>query len=97
MCRLFYTTNSKGHNILFYFTGDHLQGSVFVRLQLACESPIQFSYYTSKVGRTDVCCHCGGVNAEQDKELLKQYRTVLPICKSRTCVAKGALKRCPIK
>lgn len=42
----------------FFVLGDILQGKVFVRLQMSCQSPIEFPYYSSTVGRVDVCAHC---------------------------------------
>lgn len=63
----------------FFVLGDILQGKVFVRLQMSCQSPIEFPYYSSTVGRVDVCAHCT-LPSEKSQEMLKKYKVVLPVC-----------------
>lgn len=63
----------------FFVLGDILQGKLFVRLQMSCQSPIEFPYYSSTVGRVDVCAHCT-LPSEKSQEMLKKYKVVLPVC-----------------
>ena len=62
------------------FIGDELHGIVFVRLQICCKSSMEFSYYSSNIGKQDLCSYCVNTGAEKDKELVKSYKVVLPIC-----------------
>ena len=84
---------------LFLFeTGDALQGIVFVRLQLNCGMPIEFTYYSSSaITRKDLCCHCATEGIERDQEVLKQYKVVLPVCELCKSAGKGIPKRGPLK
>ena len=72
-----------------------LSGQVFTRLELSCQSPLEWAYYgaTKTAVRKDACCHCGKVDATVDKELLKCYKTVLPICTSCLNAGKEPLKK----
>ncbi|XP_033743220.1 uncharacterized protein LOC117329392 [Pecten maximus] len=80
------------------FTGDALQGMVFVKLQLACNTHIEFAYYaTGFATRKDVCCHCAVDGVQRDANLLKQYRVVLPVCADCLLAGKDSVKRNPIK
>ena len=74
---------------------DKLHGKLFVLLQLACKSPIEWAYYASSIGKQDTCCHCGKKGAKKDEDLLKKYKIVLPSCNN--CLHKKSLKRNPIK
>lgn len=79
---------------MFFYAGDPLQGTILVKLQLSCTSPIELSYYTSaNVGRKDLCCYCSKEGAEQDREASQQYRTVLPICIPCKVSGKEIIKR----
>ena len=82
---------------MFLFSGDHLQGTVFVRMQISCQSPIEWTYYsaTGNIGRKDICAHCATLGAEKDRELLKQFKIVLPICETCKTNGKDILKRNP--
>ncbi len=61
----------------------YLRIQVFVRIAMNCGDPIEVSYYSGKdIGRPDVCCYCGEEGAERDQELVKKYKTVLPMCKT---------------
>ncbi|CAC5366714.1 unnamed protein product [Mytilus coruscus] len=62
--------------------GDVLHGKVFVRLQMACTTHIEFSYYGSSVGRVDICAQCASPDTTKDPELLKKFKIVLPVCKA---------------
>ncbi|XP_033749002.1 uncharacterized protein LOC117333692 [Pecten maximus] len=78
--------------------GDALQGMVFVKLQLACNTHIEFAYYaTGFATRKDVCCHCAVDGVQRDANLLKQYRVVLPVCADCLLAGKDSVKRNPIK
>ena len=78
------------------FSGDALQGRVFVRLQLSCQSPVEFPYYASGVGRPNICAHCASEGAERDRETLKHYKIVLPVCQACIARHKDIPKRNPI-
>ena len=56
-----------------------LKGSIFSRLELHCNSPIESMYYGApKLNkRKDLCCHCGKTGVSQDTELKRQYKTVI--------------------
>ncbi|XP_041356082.1 uncharacterized protein LOC121373481 [Gigantopelta aegis] len=76
--------------------GHILQGKAFVRLQMCCTTPIEFAYFaSSSIVRKDVCCHCGSFGAERDKDLMQNYRVVLPVCIN--CKHLGSPKRNPIR
>ena len=60
---------------------------VAVRKNLSCSHPIELAYYSSSIGKADICCYCGEENAYRDLELKKKYKTVLPICQE--CELKG--------
>ena len=74
---------------------DKLHPKVFVRLQSACNSPIEWAYYASTIAKQDTCCHCGCKGAKRDEELMKKYKIVLPSCDR--CSHKKPMKRNPIK
>ena len=58
-----------------------LANSMVIRPNLQCAMQIEVPYYSSNVGRKDVCSHCGRINTAINMDLKKQYKTVLPICK----------------
>lgn len=60
---------------------------VMCRLNVNCNSHVELAYYGSGLGQLDVCSVCGGPEADTNVELKKQYKTVLPLCK--TCECKG--------
>jgi len=47
-------------------------------------------------GQQNICCHCGEAG-EKDKELLKKFKVVLPICAVCHRLGKETMKRNPIK
>ena len=65
--------------------------TVAVSPDLKCGTPIQFPYYSSKYGRSDICCYCAAENCVFDniRDLRKKARckTVLPMCEE--CKDKG--------
>ncbi|VDI69131.1 Hypothetical predicted protein [Mytilus galloprovincialis] len=60
---------------------------VMCKLNLNCNSHVELAYYGSGLGQLDICSFCGGPEADTNVELKKQYKTVLPLCK--TCESKG--------
>lgn len=74
-----------------------MDGIVTVRLQMTCQTPVEFAYYASSFGRHDVCSHCGESGAEKDQELSRQYRVVLPVCTECTRQNKEIPRRNPLK
>ncbi|CAC5423857.1 unnamed protein product [Mytilus coruscus] len=52
--------------------GDALEGTVTVRLQITCETPVEYSFYASILGRQDICALCGGSGAQKDEDLCKK-------------------------
>ena len=61
--------------------------SVEVKLTINCGDPIELAYYSSKIGREDVCCYCGGTGATQSNALKEKFKTVLPVCAA--CIKNG--------
>ena len=59
---------------------------------ITCQSPIEAPYYSSDIGRADLCSYCGGDGAQVDPELKKSYKTVFPICP--TCTQQGHTPCC---
>lgn len=64
-----------------------LEGQVFSRVGISCASPLEWAFYASKLGASSICCHCGQLDGETDRDLAKKYKTVLPTCV--TCRNKG--------
>lgn len=95
--RKLFVSEKYNYSFTTFISGHILQGKLFVRLQLCCSTHMEFAYYsaTTPVGRRDVCCHCGGVGADKDPEMLRRYRIVLPVCEE--CKHIGIPKRNPIK
>ncbi|XP_071161424.1 uncharacterized protein [Mytilus edulis] len=79
------------------FTGDALEGVVNVRLQIDCNTHVEFPYYASTLAQPDICAFCAAVGATKNQDAIKTHRIVLPVC--RDCVVIGKLppKRNPIK
>ncbi|XP_048764718.1 uncharacterized protein LOC130046902 [Ostrea edulis] len=77
--------------------GDVLHGKVFTRLQLACTSHIEFAYYSSDVGRKDMCAYCVATEIQKDKDLCKNFKVVLPVCDLCRSKKLEVPKRNPIK
>ncbi|XP_078327779.1 uncharacterized protein LOC144623250 [Crassostrea virginica] len=60
-----------------------LHGKLFTRMNIHCGSPMEVAYYSSSIGRRDICYYCGATDAEANVELKKEFKTVLPLC--QTC------------
>jgi hypothetical protein len=63
-----------------YTCGEHIlppdntmHKSVDVKLLVNCGDPVQLAYYSSKLGRADICCCCGGMGATQNNALKEKY------------------------
>ena len=54
--------------------------TLYVRVGLQCASPIETAYYSSNLSLPLICYYCGCFNAERDSELLKSFRSVMPLC-----------------
>lgn len=70
-------------------------------MQLDCRSHIEFPYYADTNINTvnvnkNICCHCSEAG-EKDRDLLKKFKVVLPICCDCQDLGKEAMKRSPIK
>ncbi|XP_052092776.1 uncharacterized protein LOC127729151 [Mytilus californianus] len=78
-----------------YTCGSVITPDVFVRLQMFCSTHNEFPFYSSSIGRTDICCHCTSPNAGKDENAFKTHRVVLSCC--QTCLPKGITKRMPKK
>ena len=76
-----------------------LSGSVFTWLEMHCKTPIEWVYYgaTKITAQKDLCCHCNKQGAQQDNELKKLFKTVLPICDGCQAESKKVYKWGPIK
>lgn len=57
-----------------------LHGTIFVRIPLTCSDVIEVAYYRSAYGPLDLCCFCGEPEGVVDQDLLKRFKTVLPLC-----------------
>ena len=58
-----------------------LHGKVMIRSHLTCAAPVEVPYYSSNIGRKDICTFCANIDAEVDPCLKASFKTVLPICK----------------
>ena len=75
-----------------------LRGTIFSRLELHCNKPIEPMFYGApKLNkRKDLCAYCAQTECSPDKELKAQFKTVHPICaackgKGRKTITKGPL------
>lgn len=77
----------------------YLSGEVFTRLEMHCNTPVAWEYYSAtKIPlKKDVCSHCSRPGAIVDKETKKAYKTVLPICETCKVEGKKTIARGPIK
>ncbi|XP_033753387.1 uncharacterized protein LOC117336839 [Pecten maximus] len=64
-----------------------LYTKVMCRSNITCSTTVELQFYASSLGRTDICCFCTAENSDVDTQLLKKYKTVLPMCAS--CTSKG--------
>ena len=72
-----------------------IDGHVFTRLAMHCNTPIKWAYYGAvKISLPkDLCSHCGNSSLKVDTEQKKLFKSVLPICDA--CRAQG--KKGPIQ
>ena len=75
-----------------------LKGTVFTRLDHHCKSPIESTYYSSsKISkRKDLFAHCAKKDCTPNKELKKQFKTVVPICEQCKSKGKNEVTRGPL-
>ena len=63
--------------IIFYFRSHpSVQGKVFIKVQINCQSPIEWAIYMlhgSSIGKPDLCCYCAAEGIQQDNDLMKKY------------------------
>lgn len=64
-----------------------LQFGVYTKANLRCADEVEIPYYSSRFGRLDICCQCGGEEAIVDQVAKQEYKTVLPLCPS--CAENG--------
>ena len=66
-----------------------LSGSVFNRLEMQCDTSVEWAYYNAtKVSiQKDLCVYCAQPGAAIDQNLKKIYKSVLPL--SEKCKANG--------
>lgn len=79
------------------FTGDALEGVVNVRLQIDCNTHVEFPYYASTLAQPDICAFCAAVGATKDQDAIKTHHIVLPVCRDCVIIGKLPPKRNPIK
>ena len=72
-----------------------LSGTVFTRLEMHCNTPIEWvCYIATKVSiQKDLCVYCAQPGAAIDQDLKKIYKLVLPPCEKCKANGKSALKR----
>ena len=81
------------------FDSDHpLHGVIIARDSLECHDPVEFDYYNSNKHQEqpwyepNLCAYCANTSGDEgilDKNLLKEWKSVLPLCEA--CHASGAL------
>ncbi|XP_052071153.1 uncharacterized protein LOC127709592 [Mytilus californianus] len=49
------------------FTGDALEGVVNVRLQIDCNTHVEFPYYASTLAQPDICAFCAAVGSTNSR------------------------------
>lgn len=59
-----------------------------IRTEISCISPIEVPYYSSGIGRGDLCAYCATEDSQCNMELKKKYKTVLPLCGRCKAVGK---------
>jgi hypothetical protein len=73
----------------------NLVNKVTVRPDLSCAQPMEIPYYSSNLGRKDLCGICGTEESLSPLELKQQFKTVLPICNSCTAQCKSPITQRP--
>lgn len=54
--------------------------NIMTRTDMTCQSPVELQYYSNGLGLADLCAHCGLNSVQVSTDLLKRYKTVLPLC-----------------
>ena len=74
-----------------------LLGMVFTRLELTCSSPMELPFYANtKIYVQKDICYCIRKGVQEDKELKKQFKTILPLCLSCKEKGKNPFKQSPL-
>ena len=60
----FFTSRSDNY---FVFSGH--KERFFIKIQINCQSPIEWAYYASGIGKPDLCCYCSAEGIQQDNDL----------------------------
>jgi hypothetical protein len=58
-------------NLLFQVTS--FKERLFIKVQINCQSSIEWAYYASSIGNPDLCCYCAAEGMQQDNDLMKKY------------------------
>lgn len=51
-----------------------------LRTDITCQSPVELQYYSSGLGLADLCARCSLNAGRVSTDLLKRYKTALPLC-----------------
>ena len=75
-----------------------LSGTVFTRLEVTCNSPVEWAYYGTQMKgvKKDIRAYCVKDGTEIDAELKKCFKTVLPVCGLCKDLKKPLPKRGPL-
>ena len=69
-----------------------LYDKIHVRHSITCGNLVETAYYSSKLGRSDICAHCARPAGKLLADLKSRFKTVLPICQN--CQSKGLKAPC---
>jgi hypothetical protein len=59
--------------IILLFQVTSFKERFFIKVQINCQSPIEWAYYASSIGKPDLCCYCAAEGIQQDNDLMKKY------------------------
>jgi hypothetical protein len=59
--------------IILLFQVTSFKERFFIKVQINCQSPIEWPYYASSIGKPDLCCYCAAEGIQQDNDLMKKY------------------------
>jgi hypothetical protein len=59
--------------IILLFQVTSFKERFFIKVQINCQSPIEWAYYASSIGNPDLCCYCAAEGIQQDNDLMKKY------------------------
>jgi predicted CDP-diglyceride synthetase/phosphatidate cytidylyltransferase len=55
--------------ILLFQVTSFKESIFFIKVQINCQSPIEWAYYASGIGKPDLCCYCAAEGILQDNDL----------------------------